>query len=441
MARRARQLIERIEHEPSHHLPVAAVRLLALRKPAGSVEVLLAYLPYVEDENLNMEVEKSLTALAQSGGKLNAELVRTLDSPKPNLRATAAEALINGGGAEGRAAVRKMLKDEAAAVRMRVALSLAMAREREGVPVLINLLTVLPGEQVGQVEEALYQLAGETAPEVSLGTEAAEKKKCRDAWLAWWKVNADRVDLGRLTAHPVLGFTVICDIGNNRVFEVDRAGKERWSLTGLGGPCDAVVLPGNHVLISEYHPRRVTERDLKGNIVWQKGLNDNPVNVQRLPNGNTFIATDSYVVEVDRTGKELYTINSMQMVHAAYRMRSGPIVCLVPGNQCLLMDTTGKTLSSFASNHGNSNLAGLDLLPNGRILISQMHRNRVVEFDATGKSILEFNAPGVRTATGLTNGHVLATSQNNQRVFEVDRAGKVVWEFKAGGPVIRARRR
>jgi DNA-binding beta-propeller fold protein YncE len=326
-------------------------------------------------------------------------------------------------------------------VRMRVALALALARDKDGVPVLIDLLPVLPGEHVGQVEDTLYQLAGDTAPEVSLGTEAADKKKCRDAWAAWWKVNAGRVDLARLTSHPLLGFTVICDIGNGRVYEVDRAGKERWSITGLNTPSDAVVLPGNRVLISEYQVNRVSERDFKGNILWQKGLNDNPINVQRLPNGNTFIATDSYVVEVDRSGKELYTLRNVPMFHAAYRMRNGPIVCLTPNNQCVLMDTTGKTLASFASNHGNHNLAGLDVLPNGHILVTQMNQGKVVEFDSTGKSLAEVSAPGVRTATGLPNGHVLAASQGNQRVFEVDRSGKIVWEVKGAGPVLRARRR
>lgn len=442
VARRAKYLVERIEADPSHHLPLAAIRLLGLRKPPGSVEALLEYLPYSEDENRTKEVRTSLAALAVNQGKLDATLVRALDAPKAELRSIAAEALIEGGGGEGRAAVRKVLSDKAATVRLRVALALALARDKDGVPVLIDLLTVLPSEHIGQVEETLYQLAGDTAPDVSLGKEPAEKKKCRDAWLAWWKLNADRVDLGRLRTHPMLGFTVICDIGNGRVYEVDRAGKERWSIAGLAGPSDAVIVPGNRVLIAEYQANRITERDLKGNIIWQKGVNDNPVNVQRLPNGNTFIATDSYVVEVDRTGKELYTINNMQMCNAAYRSRSGPIVCLQPNNQCVMMDTTGKVLSSFNSNHGgHMQMAGLDVLPNGHILITGMHNNRVTEYDATGKSVLEVNAPGARTATGMPNGHVLVTSQNNQRVFELDRAGKVVWEVKASGPIIRARRR
>src|SRR5579883_386261 len=440
-SRRAKLLIERIEEDPSHHLPVAALRLLGLRKPPSSTVALLAYLPYAEDENRSVEVQSSLAALALHEGRLDADLLNALADRRIPIRATAAEALINGGGIEGRAAVRKLLKDDKPIVRMRVAMALAMAREKDGVPVLIDLLPVLAGEDVGQVEEVLYQLAGDTAPDVSLGKEAADKKKCRDAWAAWWKVNADRVDLARLKSHPMLGFTLICDIQGGRVYEVDRNGKERWSLTGLMGPSDAVVVAGNRVLIAEYNVSRVSERDLKGNIVWQKQLMDNCIGVQRLANGNTFIATDSYVVEVDRSGKELYTLRNAPMVHAAYRLRNGPVVCLQPGNQCVLMDTTGKVLSSFHSNHGHMQMAGLDVLPNGHILVTQMHQGRVVEFDSTGKSLLEVSAPGARTATGLPNGHILVTSQQNQRVFEIDRTGKVVWEVKASGPVIRARRR
>ncbi|MHB1425391.1 MAG: HEAT repeat domain-containing protein [Gemmataceae bacterium] len=440
-ARRAKQLIERIEQDPSHHLPLAALRLLGLRKPPGSVAALLAYLPFAEDDSRSMEVRKSLTTLALREGNLDGELVKALADISPETRASAAEALINGGGDKGRAAVRGALKDDSSLVRMRVALALALARDKDGVPVLIDLLTVLPGEHVGQVEAVLYQLAGDTAPEVSLGAEPAEKKKCRDAWVAWWKVNAGRVDLARLTANPMLGFTVICDMQMGRVYEVDRAGKERWSITGLSWPNDAVVLPNNHVLISEYQANRVTERDFKGNIVWQKGLGDNPINVQRLRNGNTFIATDSYVVEVDREGKELYTLRNGQMFNAAYRLpNNGAIVCL-QNDQCVLMDTTGKVVSSFQSNYGRMQMAGLDVLSNGHILVTQMRRGKVVEFDSSGKALAEVNAPGARSATGLPNGHILVTSQANQRVFEVDRAGKVVWEVKASGPVVRARRR
>lgn len=55
----------------------------------------------------------------------------------------AVEALIAGGGSEGRAAVRRLLQEDAPFVRLRAALALGRAGEREGVSVLIDLLPLL----------------------------------------------------------------------------------------------------------------------------------------------------------------------------------------------------------------------------------------------------------------------------------------------------------
>jgi HEAT repeat protein len=443
VVRRVKLLLERIEQEPVHHLPSAAIRLLAMRKPAGAVEALLAYLPFVEDENLSAEVRKSLTALALQEGKPDPALVRLLDDARPDLRSIAAEALA-GGGAEGRSAARKLLRDGDPEVRLRAALALTMAHDSEGVPVLIDLLTVLNAERVGQVEDALHQLAGESAPQVSLGADSAQRKKCREAWAAWWKVNAGRVELSRLTSRPWLGFTLLCDCNRNRVYEIGRDGKERWAIDNVPFPVDAWVLPGNRVLIAEYRGQRVSERDFKGKVLWSKdGLPGAPVNVQRLSNGNTFIATQMFILEVDRAGKEVYTIDGkvLRGITAACRARDGHIVCLAQTGQCLILDTTGRQLKSFPSNRQAGWTSGLDLSANGHILITQPDRNKVAEFDAEGKQVLEVDALAPTTATSLPNGHILVASHGGQRVFEMDRAGKVVWEHKASGPIFRARRR
>jgi HEAT repeat protein len=441
VARRAKGLIERIELDPTHHLPAAAVRLLAVRKPAGSVNTLLAYLPYAEDETMGDEVTRSLATLALRDGKPDESLVRALDDKQPRMRTAAAEALISGAGMQGRNVVRKLLADKVPDVRMRVGLAMALARERDGIPVLIDLLTVLPAEDVGRVEEALHQLAGDTAPNVAPGEKPEERKKCRDAWAAWWKVNDKRVDLARLTARPFLGYTLIVDMGGNRVFELDRHGKERWSIPAAGGPADAVVIPGNRVLIAEYGIDRITERDFKGTIIWQKRI-ANPVNIQRLANGNIFVATfNGPIFEMDRTGKEIHTYNVPGGVLAAYRSRRGHIVCVTRTGQCSIMDASGKELKSFACGQSNS-FGGLDVLPNDRILVMQGNRGKATEFDMEGKTILEVDAQNGSTATGLPNGHILIASQNTRRLWEVDRAGKVVWEYKGGpGQFFRGRRR
>jgi HEAT repeat protein len=443
VARRAGLLIERIEGEPAQQLPVAALRLLAVRKPAGAVEALLAYLPNAEEEARTEEVREALARLALREGEPDPALRQALSDARPLVRAAAARALIEGGGAEGRAVARKLLGDEAPALRLHVARALAQAGEREAMPVLIDLLAVLSGELVGQVEDALLTLAGDSAPPVAAGEKPEERTKCRDAWAAWWKANAGRVDLAGLADPSWLGFTLVCDDEHNRVFEIDRHGKELWAIDNATDPVDAVVLPGRRVLIAEYKLQRVTERDGKGKILWEKGVPGNPCSVQRLANGNTVIVVpDGPILEVDRAGKEVWTIPSVPGgVKAAQRSRRGDVVCLTGKGQCLLLDTTGTPLGSFVTGHDDISIGGIDLLPNGHILVACRKTEKVLEFDREGRKQLEWKVPGMRTARALPNGHILVTCPEQQCVCEMDRAGKIVREHKTAGKPFLARQR
>jgi hypothetical protein len=201
-----------------------------------------------------------------------------------------------------------------------------------------------------------------------------------------------------------------------------------------------VLLPGRRVLIAEHQANRVTERDFQGKILWQKEVSA-PVNVQRLPKGHTFIAGyGGPILEVDRAGKEIYSINNVPgRVAAARRSRRGAIVCLTQDRRCLRLDTTGRQLGSFAGNDA-SNGGNLDLLPNGHVLIAQNASGAVVEYDDEGKRVRQWVVPDVRTASPLPNGNLLVADGKNVR--ELDRTGKIVWEFKGEGPgIYRARRR
>ena len=76
------------------------------------------------------------------------------------------------------------------------------------------------------------------------------------------------------------------------------------------------------VLVAEYTAQRVTERDLKGKILWEVvNLPNSPMNVQRLANGNTFIAlygtpaTGGFMIlEVDAQGKTVATCDGSRGV-------------------------------------------------------------------------------------------------------------------------------
>jgi HEAT repeat protein len=447
VARRAGAIVRRFEQEPNDPLPAAAARLLALRKPAGAAEVLLAYLPAAEGEDTAAEVEAALTAVAVRDNRPEPAVLRALGDASPRRRAAAAEALCRAGSAEGVWAAHKLLRDADLSVRLRAATALASAGQRDAVPVLIELVTELPREQSWQAQEVLARLAGEGAPEAVAAEDAAGRKKAADAWAAWWKANADRADLSRLAAAPpTLGYTdvvLVEDNGMGRVVELGRDGKVRWQIEGLQYPVDAWVLPGNRVLVGEYNGMRVTERDLTGKVVWEKSnLGERVVNVQRLPNGHTFIATQNSVVEVDRAGKEVFSRRGFPNgLWAAYRSADGTITGLTNGQQCVRFDRAGKEVKSFAITAGGGWTSGIDVSPQGRVLVSNHNNELVQEFDAGGKLVWEARAPGITTATRAPNGHVIVASYITNRVFELDRNGKVVWEHRDALHPFRARRR
>src|SRR6516225_6524228 len=136
VGRRASACARRIdEKDYDASVLAAAMRVLGAAKPPGTAEVLLAFLPFADDEMLADEVRTSLAAAALQGGKPDPVLIAALADPLAVKRAAAGAAL--GPVLQQRAAVRKLLKDPEPMVRLRVGIGLARARDKEAVPVLI----------------------------------------------------------------------------------------------------------------------------------------------------------------------------------------------------------------------------------------------------------------------------------------------------------------
>ena len=135
-------------------------RLLAARRPTGAAKVLIGYLPYAEDETTFQEVEAALVAVAMRDGKPDAAVVEALKDRLAIRRGAAAAVLCQAGGAANYSAVRPLLKDERASVRLKAALGLVGAFDAEAIPVLIDLLADLTPRLRQQAEEYLATLAG-----------------------------------------------------------------------------------------------------------------------------------------------------------------------------------------------------------------------------------------------------------------------------------------
>jgi HEAT repeat protein len=444
-ARRAATCLERIVRADKDPLPVAAARLLVLRRPAGAVAALLDYLPWAASEPLVQAAQDALADLAVTAGQPDPALVKALEDGLALRRLSAAQALARRAGPGMRPALHKLLHDPDPEVRVRVAGALAVAGDRDAVLVLIDALAELPPDQGLEAEEVLHRLAADKGPDVPLGSDAGGRKKCHDAWAAWWKAHGAGVDLARLAvAETPLGYTLLVEVesgGNGRVREIGRDGRTRWQVENLSYPVDAHVVAGNRVLVAEYNGMRVTERDFRGNILWKKeGLRGRPVNVQRLPGGNTFIVTDSMLLEVDRTGKEVFS-HFLQGLVAGYKTRRGEIYCLTGTGLCVRLDAQGKEVKSFPSGRDAGWTSGIDVAPDGKVLISQPNRSHVIEVDRQGKTVWEAAVQGLTTATRLPGGHVLAASYVSRNVVELDRTGRTVWQQRSDQHVFRARRR
>jgi hypothetical protein len=453
VSRRAGECLRAIlESGPSTALPAAAARLIAKHKPAGAAEVLLAYLVSADNIMGADDVRNALATLALRDGQPGKVLVDAVADKAAVRRAAAGEALVRAGLAAKVPAVRKLLQDPETAVRLRVGLALAFAKDKEAFPVLIDLFAQLPPDQLWAAEDLLCRLAEDKAPTVSLGTDEASRQKCRDAWAAWWRDNGARVNLAKLDAAPrLLGYTLIALLDQGQVQELDNDKKVRWSVGGLDFPLDVQLLPGDRLLVAEHggdggnSGNRVTERNLKGQILWEKKIAQ-PLVAQRLANGNTFIAARYQMVEVDKAGKEVFTHSfaNGDLVMRAQKLANGDIGVVTTSVQGTRrfqrLSPEGKELASFPVDVYTSG-GRIDVLPNGHVLVPVFQQNKVVEYNAEGKQVWEVAIPEPITAVRLPNGNTLITSMSEKRAVQLDRAGKEVWEYKSATRVTRAYRR
>lgn len=442
IAHRARHCIQRIERGSTSSLAGAVVRLLAVRRPPGTAETLLAYAPAAENDTAIDDVRNALAGLAAKDAAVAGMLKEALPDAQPLRRALAAEALCRAHIAGARDSARALLKDADSTVRLRVAMTLAQLHDKEAIPVLIELLPALSMKQLLPVEDLLSMAALENAPAVSPGSSSEDRKKHRDAWSAWWKARGDQLDLAKIAeANKPLGYTllVLLDEGpggltGGVIKELDADNQQRWAVGHLPGglrlPLDVQLLPNDRILVAEQGGNVVTERNLKGEVVWSKDF-DSPLVAQRLPNGNTFIAGKTKMTEIDPDGKELYAhlMPGGSQIMRARRLPNGQIACVNESRRFLHLNDKGRILSGFQV-HVATFGGRIDILRNGNILIPEKERDKVVEYSPTGAVVWEVEVNQPIAAVRLPNGNTLVTSMDERRAVEFNRQGKEVWEYR-----------
>jgi outer membrane protein assembly factor BamB len=211
----------------------------------------------------------------------------------------------------------------------------------------------------------------------------------------------------------------------------------RWEVTAnLGWPSDVHLLPNGHILTAESLTQMVTERDSKGKILWQKKCKAGTYSCQRLPNGNTFIASGGTLIEVTRAGNTVSSITTPAVIYYAAKLRNGHILYEDSRHQVVELDAEGKEL--WSRNLPGSAWGSVEKLANGRYLVCLYSGGKVIELDTKGKMYWQCVTPSPVYATRLSNGRTLVGGAH--MVVEFDRYGKEVWKQTTTGRVWRVRR-
>ncbi len=325
-----------------------------------------------------------------------------------------------------------------------MALTLLHLQDKESVPALIGLLTAGSSEDADLAEEMLIALAGDKSPARPEEDTAESREKYRRTWEAWWKEASGKIDLAKIDFEGATrGHTLIAtlDVANTgKVQVLDSAGKVRTTIADLRYPVFASLSRRDRVLVCELLGNRVTERDLKGNVLWEKSIAGQIISARRLRNGNIFIATRTSLIEVDRSGKELN--NHTYNVMSAERHDDGTTTLVTTLGQCVRLDIAGRQISSFnvgsvASTIGTS----CCFLPKGGVIVPDYLRGKVREYDASGKIVWEADVMRPNSVARLSNGHTLVVSRLRNRIVELDKTGREVGgQTVVGRPIFIDRR-
>ncbi len=140
------------------------------------------------------------------------------------------------------------------------------------------------------------------------------------------------------------------------------------------------------------------------------------------------------VVELDKSGRVLWSYNQLKSIESAVRLETGStVVSDSNSSKVVEISKTGSVVNSFGAGAIFSSLkypSWVDSLAGNTILVTDNGANKIVEF-TNGKAVWSYSTglSRPRSAVYLSNGNILVTDQGNRRVLEISKQGQIVWSF------------
>jgi hypothetical protein len=334
---------------------------------------------------------------------------------------------------EGRAKVRKLLEDENAGVRRRVALALLEARDREAVPALVALTGCDSSEDSEAAEDALAGLAGDKAPEPVPPSDLKAREKTRAAWEKWWKEAGPKVDLAKADLNAgVRGMSVlgVMDIrtGMTKLIVADARGEKKFTVDpGVRNPTYASACRRDRVLVADVNGGRVVEMDRTGKGHWEMRVTQ-PLYVSRLRDGRVFIASRRELLVLDRARNVSKRVTrAAPDVASAHIFDDGTFGVLTTNGRVLRLDADGKEKASHNVGRFFS-VFGLKahFAADGGFVVPDYSGSMVRSYDRDGKIRWETRVTRPSSVTALPGGGYLVTQRLSNSTTELDKDGKMV---------------
>lgn len=438
IARRSRECIQRIDEGARKKILSSVVRCLGERKSQPALDALIQYARFANEDMTFDDLVDALTKCVKENRPMLDHLQKSLGGRDDWQKAAAGCALIRLEPGKLAPFFPSLLTISNPHARFEIALSLAGMGEAPGILALAQTMEQLDPWEFSLVDHLLRKTTTGEHPSPGLSPGDLQQAWLKILSSPQWKPAPP--DIAKAASETGKTLAVLLDAG--KTLYLDRNNRILWTIDGLQFPLDAQILGNDLILVAEHQGNRVTERNSKNQILWEKKI-DGPLATHRFPDGNTFIATKNDTSIVDKTGKELF---KFQPPNGESIMKASPMsnqeICLILSSQqgnsrCVVIDKDNKEKSSFDVDVRTSG-GKIAILPNGNLIITEVYGNRVVEYTQAGKEVWHLECEQPVAAIRLPNGNTLITSMTQLRAFEVNPKGKEVWSFKSDTRVTRA---
>jgi len=417
LAKRAREVCDRIVEKNWSDTLASAARVLLRQRDKASIEPLVKLLPFIHDPELESDIWYGLDRWATKDATVVEVVGRFLTDDVPARRALAANFGSRFGGAEGKKLAAGLLGDGDETVELRAAQGLIAVHDARGIPALIELIVNDEPALRWQACDLLRWI-GNPGPGVpDAKSNQHDRVKDQAAWTAWWEKSKGTLDLTKQAERPSRpGLCLVLERADRKAAVVGCDGTRYWELRNQSGLIDVrpaydgvTVLRKDGASASviaryDWHGEMVFSRTeqvdmraaaLQANGTWRAAYApDRPVTNPR-----------TYPLTLSRTG-ELTAIHPMaDMINSLETIRA------LPDGRLLLGGGT-----DFDGREGNvSHLTVFDP-------VSGVHRNIAAKSTGNFSAELEFTHGGELLALEHTQG-----SQSTTFAYRIRLDSEISW--------------